>query len=150
MRAAATGEAKAVRVAQVVAGLALDDEAVLLLVLEHLAHVGEQRAGHEGVVVELDAVAVGLLEHLLHREAHPGHGAHVLQIHNVDISSEEGEGNLHQLGRLPAAAPDGVFPHVDDLLPQLLVLDLRQFREHGLYLFTHCGLPPWSSGAGRR
>ena len=104
-------------------------------VLDQFADVGQERARHQRIVVNLRPFAVGLHQHLLHREAHPAHRAHVLDEGNVHVLGQQCEGNLCQCLDRPAAEGYSLLPDRQRFGSQVGVTDLIELREQFYQFF---------------
>ena len=121
-------------VAQHFAIEALDDVAARVLVeLEGLADVSEQRARDEMVEIDRDAIAKGLVEHARDRDALFAATVQVFDVAQVDVAGEECEGDLAEfVGRPTFAAATGgerFVPDRGDVVAQRCVFDVHEVGE---------------------
>jgi hypothetical protein len=115
-------------VTQHLAEPALDDlPPFVAVVLQGLAHIGQQRSRHQVIVIDRDAFAERLAEHLLDRKALPDARVDVLDEPQIDVAGQQRERDLPQLLDRPPLAPaarrDGIVPHGRDVVPQRGVSD---------------------------
>src|SRR5882724_151788 len=100
----------------------------ILIKLQRLAHIGQERARDEIVPLNGDAAAEGFLEDIGDGDALPRAGIQMLNEHHVDVAGQQGELDRAQFGEGPALAAtargDGLAPDRRHLFAQRLVLDL--------------------------
>ena len=112
------------RVAEEVAGPALDESSVLEGVLEKLADVVEKGPGQESVAVHPDLSAIFLAEDVADADRRPGHVPGVLDEAHRNRLEKEGEGHPGQVGLRPSALLDRLKPDLEGELAEAGIGDL--------------------------
>src|SRR5215831_18220668 len=76
----------------------------VLIILQRFAYIGQKRTGNEIVALNRDAAAEGFLDNVGDGDALPGAGIQMLDESHVDVTGQQGELYLAQLGEGPALA----------------------------------------------
>src|SRR5437773_9105575 len=105
----------------------------VLIKLQWLAHVGQERAGDEVIALDGNAAAKRTLQDVRDRDTLQRAGVEMLDKRHVNVAGEERKFNCAQFVEAPAlpaaARSDSLVPHRRHLLAQRLIFDLHQAGE---------------------
>src|SRR5947199_9331893 len=76
----------------------------ILVVLQRLAHIGQERTGDEIIALNGNVAAERFLEHICDGDALPGAGIEMLDESHVDVAGKQRELDLAQFVEGPALA----------------------------------------------